>query len=585
MSMFRLLLSKQIQIRASYRPFQKLPSVLNANTHRFLATSSSGPSLKLDSNNIVSSSFPDVSGYDNLLVHELVWTDMHKWSNKTALVCSATGRSYTYHQLRKLTGRLATSLRKANLSPRDTVAVVLPNIPEYAIIVLAASEAGLRATLVNPMYTHIEVAKQLKDSETSAVITIPALYPLIKQSIQNNPHVKLPIIVVNDGSSQIPSDAIRFDDLVRDDIEEFSKNEKSIVTAEDDVYLPYSSGTTGLPKGVQLSHRNIVANLTQVGCPQLYPGVYTSETEQDVIPMILPMFHIYGLTILLIGFLRMGAKLVCVPQFSVPEYMKILVNHKPTLLYLVPPIVQMMAINEQITSRHVENVRLIVSGAAPIGEEFISIFRKRVTDSANFIQGYGLTETSPAISLSKNAPSDSVGYIIPNTQIRIVKYEENGVSRNVGANEMGEIYIRGPQVMKGYFKNPQATKDSMDGDWFKTGDLGKVNEQGLLYIQGRFKELIKVKGFQVAPAELEDIIRGLDKVQDVAVIGVSHEKFGEIPKAFIVPKKGVTISADEIKDYVAKHVAEYKHLGYVQCIQQIPKSAAGKILRRELQNI
>lgn len=487
--------------------------------------------------------------------------------------------------MRKITGRLATSLRKAKIFKYDTIAIVLPNIPEYAAIILAASEAGFRATLINPMYTPAEVEKQLTNSETCVVFTTPRLYPLVKQSIQNNQQIKLPIIVINDGSGEMPQGVINFNDLVRDDIEEFSKFETSRVRDEDDIFLPYSSGTTGFPKGVQLSHRSIVANLLQVGSAELFPGVPTNETTQDVVPAILPFFHIYGLTIILTGFLRMGAKIVCVPQFTIPDYVKILVNYKPTLLYVVPPIVQMMALNEEITSRHVEHVRVIVSGAAPIGEESISIFRKRVSDSVTFIQGYGLTETSPVVTLSRNAPSESVGYVIHSTQVRIVKKDENGLSQNVGPNETGEIYVRGPQVMKGYFKNPQATKESMEGDWFKTGDVGKFDERGLVYIQGRFKELIKVKAFQVAPAELEEVIRSFNKIQDVAVIGVPHEKFGEIPKAFIVPRKGVTITEDEVKDFVAKQVAEYKQLGHVQFIEQIPKSAAGKILRRSLQNL
>ncbi|XP_043672062.1 4-coumarate--CoA ligase 1-like [Vespula pensylvanica] len=589
MSIYRLLLSKQGKILTKSFPsndtlhFGKY-SIIPVHKFLFRTSSNQSSGLKLNSENIVTSPFPDVRGYENMLLHEAIWQNMQKWSNKTAIVCAITGRSYTYQQLRKNAGRLATSLRKAKLFPRDTIAIILPNIPEYAIITLAASEAGLRPTLINPVWTSMEMTKQLENSETSAIFTNPLLYPTVKKSIENNPRIKLPIIIVDDGSGSIPSGTINLTDLIRNDIEEFSKNQKTDVDSEDDLFLPYSSGTTGMPKGVQLSHRNIVTNIFQISCPELYPGICTNETEQDVIPVILPLFHIYGLIILLYVFLRMGAKLVCLPQFSAAQFIKILKNYKPTLLYLVPPIVQMMAINEQITPKHVESIRFILSGAATIGPESIAKFRERINANVIFAQGYGLTETSPVITLSKNAICESVGFSIPNTQIRIVKNEADK-SINVGPNEIGELYVKGPQVMKGYFKNPQATRDCMDGDWFKTGDLAKFDENGLFYIEGRFKELIKVKGFQVAPAELEDIIKGLDSVADVAVIGVPHEKFGEIPKAFIILKKGVTVNPEEVKDYVAKHVADYKRLGYVQYIEKIPKTASGKILRKELQNM
>ncbi|XP_046823633.1 4-coumarate-CoA ligase 1-like isoform X1 [Vespa crabro] len=595
MSIYRLLISRQGKILPKFFPsiettnFSEYSSIIRVQ--RFLYGSSSSNQLsrlKLNSQNIVTSPFPDISGYENMLLHEMIWQNVEKWLNKTAIVCAITNRSYTYQQLRKYAGRLATSLRRAKLFPHDTVAIILPNVPEYAIIALALSEAGLRSTLINPIWTTTEIKKQLENSETSAIFTNPLLYSVVKKSIENNPRIKLPIIIVDDGSGSIPSGTINLNDFMRDDIEEFSKNQRTNVDPEDDVFLPYSSGTTGIPKGVQLSHRNITANILQISSPIFFPGINTNETEQDVVPIILPLFHIYGLIIILCNYLRMGAKLVCLPQFSIEQFIKILENYKPTLLYVVPTIVQMMVINEQITSKYFENVRHIMSGAATIGEESIRKFHEHISNKVRFTQGYGLTETSPAVILhttdSINVNCESVGLPIHNTQLRIVK-NEGDKSINVGPNEVGELYVKGPQVMKGYFKNSQATKDCMDGDWLKTGDIAKFDENGYFYIKGRIKELIKVKGFQVPPAELEDIIKGLDSIADVAVIGVPHEKFGEIPKAFIVLKKGATVNPEEVKDYVAKRVANYKKLGYVQYIDKIPKNASGKILRKELQNI
>jgi 4-coumarate--CoA ligase len=543
--------------------------------------------FKINSQNIVNSKLPDVSGFENIYLHDLIWEKVERWSNYTALVCANTGRSYTYSQLRKACGKLATSLRKSKLLPGDTIAIILPNIPEYAIIALAANEAGLRTTLINPIYTMYEIKKQLENTETQAIFTFPTKYADVKASIENNSKIRLPIVIVNDGTGVGSiSGTIRFDDLIRDDIEDFSVSQKTGVSCEETVLLPYSSGTTGLPKGVELSHRSLVANMFQSANPIFFPGVETNKHHQDIIPLILPLYHCYGLILILYSYLRIGAKLVCMPQFSVEGFTKLLENHRCTILHTVPPLIQMMVHNKRITSHQIEFIRLIVSGAAPLGEKSIEQFKNRFNNAVNFVQAYGATELSPIATIgTANISPESSGYLIPNTQMRIVSKQNDTLSRNLGPCEVGEIYIRGPQVMKGYYKNPKATADSMDEDWYKTGDVGYYTEDGLLYVQGRVKEIMKVNGFQVAPTELEEVIRNYDNVQDVAVIGVAHDNYGEIPKAFIVPKSGVKINENELKKFVAERVAKYKRLGHIQFIEKIPKTLSGKILRRELQNL
>ncbi|KAG5328570.1 4CL3 ligase, partial [Acromyrmex charruanus] len=550
------------------------------NKHRYYATAIN---LKVDAQNVVSSGLPDISGFENIYLHDFIWEKIGRWSNHTALVCANTGRSYTYDQLRKACSKLATSLRKSKLLSGDTIAIILPNIPEFAIIVLAANEAGLRTTLINPVHTIHEIKRQLEKMDAQAIFTFPAKHIDIKASIEKNSKIKLPIVIVNDGTNASSiSGTIQLNSLLRDDIEDFSISQKTGINCEDTILLPYSSGTTGLPKGVELSHRNIVANLLQGADPMFFAGIETSEYHQDIVPLILPMYHCYGLLIILYTYLRIGAKLVCLPQFSMEKFIKLLENHRCTLLHLVPPIVQMMIYDERITSRHIESVRVTLVGAAPIGEKLTTKFNIRFTNNMNFTIGYGMTELSAMVSMNSiNTSTFSCGYLIPNTQMRIV----STLGKNLGPHEVGEIYIRGPQIMKGYYKNPEATAETMDGDWFKTGDLGYYTEDGLLYVQGRSKELIKVKGYQVAPTELEEIIRHYNNIEDVAVIGVAHKNYGEIPKAFIVPKSGVKINENELKEFVAKHVAKYKQLGHVQVIESIPKSASGKILRKELENL
>ncbi|XP_029176425.1 4-coumarate--CoA ligase 1-like isoform X2 [Nylanderia fulva] len=482
--------------------------------------------LKVDSQNVISSGVPDVTGFESVHLHNLIWEKVDRWSNRTALT-----------------------------------------------------------TLINPAYTKYEIKRQVENADVQAIFTIPAKYADVDASIENNSKIKLPVVIVNDGTDPTSiAGTIKFADLVRDDIEEFSVSQKTDVNYDDTVLMFYSSGTTGLPKSIESTHRNIAANIFQATCPQLFAGVETTEHYQDIVPMILPLYHVYGLVIVMYSFLRIGAKLVCMPQFSLTKLIKLLEDYRCTVMHAVPPIVQMIAYDERIMSRHFEFMRLIVSGAAPLGEESIAKFQNRVSNCVTFVQGYGASELSPLASTSLDAPSASCGYLVPNTQMRIVGIQQDNLGKNLSPRQVGEIYIRGPQVMKGYYKNPQATADTMDGDWYKTGDLGYYCEHGL-YVQARLKEMIKVKGFQVAPTELEEVIRGNSKIQDVAVIGVAHDQYGEIPKAFVVPKSGVKIDENEIKVYVAERVAKFKHLGYVQVVESIPKSGAGKILRKELKKL
>ncbi|XP_015113043.1 4-coumarate--CoA ligase-like 7 [Diachasma alloeum] len=540
----------------------------------------------IDEQNVFSSPFGDVeipSGY----LHQLIWRDIDTWWNKTAIVCAVSGRSYSYGELRKLSGRLATSLRQNNLRPGDTLAVVLPNIPEFVIVVLGASEAGVKFTLINPAYTVHEMNLQLKNSEAAAVITTKEKYSEIVESIKGQNSIRLPPMVVPSGTEPVPSGAINFRDLVNDRIEEFEKTGKhtGVDDKNDTALMPYSSGTTGVPKGVELTHRNIIANLTQMKHLEYNFAEPAIGEHQEIVPLFLPLYHLYGLGVCLLPYLSLGAKIICMPQFTSNNLLDVLEKYRTTLLYVAPPVVQLIANNSRFTKKHFEAIKCVTSAAAPIGMELITKFRSKIGTNLHFTQIYGLTETSPVITRSKYSVWNSAGLIAVNTQVRIVGRDDDKFGKNVGVNETGEIVVDGPQVMKGYYKNTKATEDCMDGKWLKTGDLGHIDDKGQLFVTGRLKELIKVKGFQVAPAELEDFIHGHEKIADVAVIGVPDEKLGEVPKAFIVPKPNVKISEEEIKKYVAERFSQHKHINQVQFIDAIPKSAAGKILRRELQKL
>ncbi|XP_012264325.2 4-coumarate--CoA ligase 3-like isoform X1 [Athalia rosae] len=542
--------------------------------------------LRVNEENIVSSPFEELEISQELL-HEFVWKNINRWPNKTAVVCPITGKSYTYAQLRKLSGKFANSLRKLNLRPGSIISVILPNIVEFPIVVLGASEAGIKITTSNPVSTAKEIDRQLINSDACAIITIPELYTLAKQSISGNSNIKLPIILIDESiNNSLPESTIRFSELVSDSVEMISESETSRDNSNEAIYLPYSSGTTGLPKGVELSHRNMIMNFKQLSTKGVYTGSETTETHQDVLPLILPAFHAYGMVVVLLNYLCRGAKILCLRKFT-PEGMVKCLEAGSNLLYLAPPLVLFLGNSDLIASKHLERVNFVMSGAAPIGEESVRRFLNKANHEIIVAQGYGATETGPVVSTTDNGLDNlnAVGYVVSNTNLRIVGLDEQNVGKNLGVNEVGEIYVRGPQIMKGYHKNPVATAETMDGDWYKTGDIGCYDEIGHILVKDRLKELIKVKGFQVPPAELEELLRSNENILDAAVVGEQHPQFGELPKAFVVCKPGKRLDEDAVKKFIAERVPKYKRLGTVKFIDVIPKSAAGKILRRELKNM
>ena len=341
------------------------------------------------------------------------------------------------------------------------------------------------------------------------------------------------------------------------------------------VVLPYSSGTTGFPKGVMLTHKNLVANVEQL-------GAQTPVGEDEICYAVLPFFHIYGMQVLMNYMLTRGATVVTVPRFDLPQMLELTQEHKITRLFLVPPIVLALAKHPLVDKYDLSSVRQLFSGAAPLGGDIAEAAAKRLGCAVG--QGYGMTELSPVSHSIRDGdykPS-SVGTVVPSTQARVVDPESG---QDCDRGKPGEIWVRGPQVMKGYLNNAEATAATIDQDgWLHTGDIGFVDDDGHTFIVDRLKELIKVKGFQVPPAELEALLITHPEVNDVAVIGVPDEEAGERVKAYIVRTPDTQVTEDTLKAFVAEHVATYKQLGVVEFIDAIPKSASGKILRRELRD-
>ena len=337
--------------------------------------------------------------------------------------------------------------------------------------------------------------------------------------------------------------------------------------------LPYSSGTTGLPKGVMLSHYNLTSNIKQM----IGTGLVSDES---VLLAFLPFFHIYGMMVMLNATLAIGATCVVMPRFDPELTLRLIEKHKVTDFFVVPPALLALSHHPKLDDYDHSTLRFIISGAAPLPQEIADLAAKRF--GCTMMQAYGMTETSPLTNRNPiDAPKPgSVGPPVPDTLEKIVDMESG---EELAIGEVGELLISGPQVMMGYWKNPDATNETIRPDgWLRSGDIARIDEDGYVYILDRAKEMIKYKGYQVAPAELEGVVMEHPAVLDAAVIPKADFEAGEVPKAFVVLKDGQQAEASDIMSFVAERVAPYKKLRELEFVASIPKSASGKILRREL---
>lgn len=516
---------------------------------------------------IFNSPNPDVEIPNKPLAHYLL-ERIGDYGDKPALIDGPTGRTITYNQLKYGIQLVAASLHKRGFGKGDVFAIYSPNIPEYAVAFHAVALVGGIVTTINPLYTVEELTKQLNDSGAKYLLTISHFLENAQTAVAQSNVEELFTFDPVDGATPFIT-LLQSDGRVPD---------VAIDPAEDIVVLPYSSGTTGLAKGVMLTHRNIIANMVQ--CTNI-PNYELTSTE-DTILGILPFFHIYGMVVIMNISLAEGATVVTMPRFDLPQFLELIQTHKISRINLVPPILLALAKHPLVDQYDLSSLTELMSGAAPLGADLAEAVIARL--GCNVIQGYGLTETSPVTHICPNFPGQikraSIGPAIPNTEVMVVDVE---TGQPMGANKHGELWIRGPQVMKGYLNQPQATAVTLDADgWLHTGDIGYADEDGYFFIVDRLKELIKYKGFQVAPAELEGLLLSHPDIADTAVIPTPDEEAGELPKAFVVLKPGATLSAEALMAWVAERVAPHKKIRRVQFVDQVPKSASGKILRRIL---
>ena len=497
-------------------------------------------------------------------VTEFVLRRVNDHPEKPALIDGTTGRTYSFAELSDVIHRLAGGLVARGFAPGDTLALMAPNLPEYAIIFHAVAVAGGVVTTVNPTYGADEVAFQLRDAGATELVTVGMFAEVAKEAITGT---EISEVITIDGVAGTTA----LDSIFGDPIQQSPVN-----PVDDVVVLPYSSGTTGLPKGVMLTHHNLVANICQCDHAIVY------QPDGEVALAFLPFFHIYGMQVLMNGLLANGVTVVTLPRFDLDQALSLVQEHRITRFFAVPPVVLALAKHPAVDSYDLSSLVQVFSGAAPLGAEIAMEAEKRI--GCEVVQGYGMTELSP---VSHTTPpgmfkAGSSGVTVSNTESRIVD-PDTGEDQPLG--ERGELWVRGPQVMKGYLNNPEATAATLDSDgWLHTGDVAIIDEDHHMTIVDRVKELIKYNGFQVPPAELEALLITHPEVNDVAVIGIPDESAGELPKAFIVRSPGSEVTAEDLQAFVAEHVASYKHIRLVEFIDEIPKSASGKILRRLLRD-
>ncbi|KAI3909040.1 hypothetical protein MKX01_025008 [Papaver californicum] len=516
------------------------------------------------------SKLPDIPINNQIPLHTYCFENISKFSEKPCLITGSNGRVYSYHETHLTCKKTAVGLSKLGIKKGDVIMLLLQNCPEFIFSFLGASMLGAISTTANPFYTQAEIFKQFNSSKTKLIITQSQYVKKLRlvDSAENAPKIGEDFIVVT--VDDPPENCLHFSALTDADEKEIPSVS---IQPENAVLLPYSSGTTGPPKGVVLTHKSLVSNIAQQVDGE-NPNLYMKPN--DIVLCVLPLFHIYAIHIVLLCSLRAGAGVLLMPRFNNTILLNLIQRYRVSVAPVVPPLVRAMAKNPLVGSKSFDlsSIRAVLSGAAPLGKELEDAFKSRFPQAV-VGQGYGMTEAGPVLAMSlalakQSFPSKSgsCGTVVRNAELKVIDVDTG---------------LTLPHNQPGYLNDVDATASTIDMEgWLHTGDIGYVDEDEEVFIIDRIKEMIKFRGFQVAPAELEAVLLTHPLVADAAVVAEKDDIDGEIPVAFIVQSDGFELTEVAVKEYVSKQVVFYKRLHKVYFIPAIPRSPSGKILRKDL---
>ncbi|MDZ4268840.1 MAG: 4-coumarate--CoA ligase family protein [Mycobacterium sp.] len=505
-------------------------------------------------------------------------------ADRVALIDAKSGRQTTYRELVSRIDTFAGALADRGLGVGDVVGLLAPNSSAFAVAFHGILRAGATATTVNALFTAKDIAKQLTDSGAKMLVTVTPMLEQAKEAAAGA-GIADENLVVLDGEGLDAGGHPNAADLLAAGM---PAPQVDFAPSAHLAVLPYSSGTTGNPKGVMLTHRNLVANVAQI-------RPLHGMVADDAVLAVLPFFHIYGMTVLLNAALHARARLVIMPSFDLGEFLGNIAEHRCTIAFIAPPVAVALAKHPLVDSHDLSSLNVVMSGAAPLDADLGHAVAGRL--GCKVVQGYGMSELSPVshitpfdggiLDMHDEAPLSSVGWTVSNAMSKLVD-PETGDEIDLpaeGLSKTGELWFKGPNVMAGYLNNDEATRSTIDDDgWLHTGDLAQVDAAGRVYIVDRLKELIKYKGYQVPPAELEAVLLAHPQIADAAVVGVQDTEGEEVPKAFVVKQKDAELTEAEVMEFVAGQVAPYKKVRQVEFIDAVPKSASGKILRKDLRS-
>jgi long-chain acyl-CoA synthetase len=516
---------------------------------------------------------PRTLRYPDLALHEILKETASEHGTKIAIAFRDNG--ITYSELDNFSDRFAASLASLGVTKGERVAVFLPNIPQFVIAYFGILKAGAIVTAISPLHREREVEHQLRDSGAETIVTLDSLYPVVANVWAGT---KLKHAVFTSIEPYAPN--VEF----KPNVHSFQKllaegahaPDVEANPTEDLAALQYTGGTTGTSKGAMLTHRNLVANAVAF-------GTWIRGTADDTFLTALPLFHIYGMTTSMTVPISLGATMVLLPRFDTTETLATIQRHRITVFCGVPTMYAALLANPEVSKFDLTSVRVCISGASALPPQVQRRFMEAT--GGLLAEGYGLTEASPVTHCSPVDKSalhvGSIGLPLPDTDVCIFDLETG--TRMLKAGEMGELAVRGPQIMRGYWRNPEETALVLRDDWLFTGDIAHMDSDGYFYVTDRKKDLIKVKDYSVYPREIEDVLYEHPAVRLCAVVGKPDPAAGEIPKAFILLKEGAQVTANEIADFVRERVASYKQIREVEFRKELPISSAGKVLKRVLQ--